>query len=167
MPIPENYPIPTGGEQSEFELLPEDIYAVKITKLDLKENQPVYQSTETEDRFAFEFTITEEGQYKGRKLWRDARTIMSAGFTGGSPSWLYKIFCAVNGVQLDNDEAKTVTARSINEMEGKELRLVVKQKQKQNGDMKNVIVDALALKSGTAPTTPPPSDDISVEDIPF
>lgn len=173
MPIPDNYNIPVS-EATEYELLPEDTYQVQITKLDLKTDQTIYQSTEVEDKFAFEFTIVEEGEYKGRKLWLDVRTIMSAGWTGGSPSWLYKIFCAVNAIQLTDEEAKSVTAKNVNEMLGKQLRLIVKQKPNQKGIIKNKIVDVMALKGAAIGWEEPVVDhssieeeDINVDDIPF
>lgn len=168
MGIPENYQIPIK-EKGEYELLPEDMYQAQITKLELRENQPVYQSTDVEDKFSFEFTIVEEGAHKGRKLWLDVRTAMSAGWSGGNASWLYKIFCAVNNVKLSEDDVKTVSARSINEMEGKQLRLVVKQKANQKGEMKNKIEDVLPIKGDALDYEPPTNtgDEINVEDIPF
>lgn len=177
MPIPNDYNIPVSTSSGDdFELLPEDTYQVEITKLELRTDQPVYQSDAVEDKFSFEFTITEDGGYKGRKLWLDVRTIMSAGFSGGSPSWLYRIFCAVNGVNLGEDEVGSVNATSINEMEGKQLRLVVKQKLNGKGVLKNKIIDVMALKGKpteaitTDPATIPDPTiiaDVNVDDIPF
>jgi len=170
MPIPETYAIPISDKE-EFELLPEDVYVVEITKLELKSDQPVYQSTELEDKFAFEFTIQEDGGYKGRKLWLDVRTSMSAGWAGGSPSWLYKIFCAVNGIMLNEEDLKTVTANNVNEMIGKSVRLVVKQKLNTKGVLKNKIEDVMALKGSPLPSSPLPETKpepiVGVDDIPF
>lgn len=173
-PIPDSYSIPVG-QKKEFDLLPEDVYQVQITKLDLKEDEPIYQSDEVEDKFAFEFTIVEDGQYKGRKLWLDVRTAMNPAFSGGNPSWLYKLFCAVNNVVLGDEESKSVTATSINDMLGKQLRLTVKQKMNQVGKMKNKIADALPLKGNALEweTAKPAEEvienpeDLDVEGIPF
>lgn len=165
--IPNDYKIPMP-EKKEYELLPEDTYQVQITSLELLEDVELYQSTEREDKFKFEFTIVEEGQYKGRKLWLEARTVLSPGSNGFSASWLYKLFCAVNGTNLGEEETKSVTASNINEMENKQLRLVVKQKANTKGVTKNKITDVMALKGEEIDYTPTPTaDDISVEDIPF
>lgn len=175
MPIPNDYEIPiNAGSKQEFELLPDDVYEVVISNLDLKKDQPVYQSTEIEDKFAFEFTVVEEGKYKGRKLWLDTRTVMGAGFDGGSPSWLYRIFCAVNSIQLSDTEAKSITANNINGLSGKSLRVVVKQKLSATGKTRNKIVDVMPTKLSLKPlefdspvSTPTDDEEISVEDIPF
>jgi hypothetical protein len=183
MGIPDEYQLPVAGSGKEYELLPDDVYEVVISKLELKKDQPIYNSQETEDKFAFEFTVSEEGKYKGRKLWLDVRTVFSAGSTGFSPSWLYKIFSAVNGVNLNDEEARSVTAKNINEMFGKSLRLVVQQKQNTKGDMKNKISNVMASKASNTvpsvsnfeksleeiPTPQPPEldEDIRLEDIPF
>lgn len=176
MPIPDNYQLPVQ-EKKEFDLLPEDMYEVIISKIDYLQDQPVYNSAETEDRFKFEFTITEAGQYAGRKIWLEVRPTMTAGFKGGQPSWLYKIFCAVNHVELTDDEAKSVTATNINDMEGKGLRIMVKEKKSKTSEKYyNKVGDVLALKqqpnlSGEIDLVPEPEpagdDDINVADIPF
>lgn len=163
MPIPESYAIPVGDSQ-QYELLPDDIYDVQITKIELRTDQPIYQSTDTEDKFSFEFTIAEQGEFYGRKLWLDVRTVMTAGWAGGSPSWLYRIYCAANGIttKMDDDAVRQVSARSINALEGSFLRLVVKQKPNQSNVLKNKIVDVMAMKQ----TTPPQQQPASVPPLP-
>lgn len=169
MSLPENFKLKIP-EKKDFELLPDDTYQVAITKLELKEGQPVYESKtgEVEDRVEFEFTIVEDGPYKGRKLWKNVSTTMSAGSTGYSPSGLYKLFCAVNRFSLSDEEAKSVEAKDINEMLGKELRLVVKQEKSRKGNTKNKIKDVLPLKNALPASLPQEyAGDINVEDIPF
>lgn len=172
MPIPEDFKI-ASGEKKEFDLLPEDTYQVEISKIELRKDQPVYNSDEVEDKFSFEFTVVEEGMYKGRKQWLDVRPIMSAGFEGGSPSWLYKLFCAVNQVQLNDDEARGISTKTINDMEGQQLRLVIKQKKNQKGVLKNKIGDVLPTKGQPigqetiARPRLPDSIQIDDGDIPF
>ncbi len=186
MPLPDEYNI-KKTEKTEFDLLPNDVYQVKITNLELLENEPVYASTEVEDKLNFEFTITEEGQYKGRKLWMKMRPIMSAGYSQGQPSWLYKLFCAVNQVTLRDEEAKAITAKNVNELVNKEVRVTVKQKpsKKDSSKVYNNITDFLPVKSIIAPIEqvaplapfmpePAPDDllepvdeDINVDGIPF
>jgi len=142
MPIPNNYSLP---EKTKFELLPEDNYNVEITDVEVKENK-VYQSDETEDVFKFSFAVI-SGEYKGRIIWQNARMIMSAGWEKGNPSTLYKIYCAATNKKLNNEEAKAVTAEMINALIGKKLTVVVTQKPKQDGSLKNVIDTFLLSKT--------------------
>jgi Protein of unknown function (DUF669) len=141
MPIPTNYKLP---EKAKFELLPEDKYEVEITDVEVKENK-VYQKEETEDVFNFTFAIT-KGEYKGRILWQNARMIMSAGWDKGNPSTLYRIYCAATGKKISPDETAAVTADMINGTIGKKLAVVVSQKPKQDGTLKNVITNFLEVK---------------------
>lgn len=178
--IPDSFK-PSVPSKKDFELLPDDTYQVVISNIDYKEQQPVYQSTtEFEDKLNFEFTIVEEGPYKGRKLWKETNTVMKAGNKGYSPSNLYKLFCAVNRVKLQDEEAQSVVAKDINAMVGKELRLVVKIEPNQKGEDKNKVKDMLPLKVASVPSLAvnneplpldpmaiPIGEDINVDDIPF
>lgn len=180
MGLPSNYQ-PKVPEKKEYELLPDDTYEVEISKMEFKKDQPVYQKEgEFEDKLGFEFTIVEDSEYKGRKLWQDTRIVMSAGSKGYSPSWLYKLFCAVNKSTLTDEEAKQVTAATINDMLHKRVRLVVKIEPNRKGDLKNKIKDMLPVKGPSAeklqeqiksqqaaPLPEPPAEDINVDDIPF
>ncbi len=168
MAIPDGFKISTASKK-EFDLLPEDTYQVEVSNIELKKDVPVYQSEDVEDKLAFEFTIVEEGMYKNRKQWLDVRPVMSA---GGSvqPSWLYKIFCAINQVQLNEDEAKGISTKTINDLEGRQLRLVIKQKANQKGVLKNKITDVLPIKGqplGEQPALVDDSIQLDNSDIPF
>jgi hypothetical protein len=179
MPIPDNYTIPVSSSDN-LPLLPPDTYVVEITGLELRNDVQLYQSTETEDRFNFEFTILEEGEFKGRKQWKEVRTVMSVGWSGGNPSWLYKIFCAVNNITVSEDDANKVTAQDINSMIGRQLRIVVEQKANQKGELKNKVTNVLPLKGAPIVEQPlieddaepdfsedPDSEKIDSDDIPF
>lgn len=179
MGLPNDYKLQSPGK-GNFEPIPQDMYQCVIRKIELKKDQPVYQSTEVEDVLEFEFEVVEDGQYKGRRLWKKVRPIMSAGWSkagkSGSPSWLYKLFCAVNNIQLSDDEAKATDANTINGMIGKQVRLSVKVKDKWNN-----ITDMLPIKSELAveeqvaedaagepdPVDTVAHDDVNVDDIPF
>ncbi len=169
--IPDTYQIkatqPTN--KTDFELLPDDVYQVEVSKLELKVDQPKYKSTEVEDKFGFVFTVVEEGKFKSRKLWLDVRTYVSPGYNGKSPSWLYRIFCAVMDTKLDEQSARSVGIKDLNDLVGKQLRLVVKQQPNSQGVMKNKIVDVMPLKGAAVDfnTAMAPDEDIKVEDIPF
>lgn len=182
MGLPSDYKLQTP-EKKQFDPLPEDTYQAAIRKIELLKDQPVYQKpNEFEDQLEFEFEVIEEGQYKGRKLWQKVRPVMTAGWSGGQPSWLYKLFCAVNNIKLNDEEAKATDANSINGMLGKQVRLIVKQKPDSKGNVWNRITDMLPVKAqiatdNTLPMDTPPDDvpppmpsedsDINVEDIPF
>ncbi len=176
MPIPEDFGgLTTAKNKKVYDLLPADVYQVRITGLELRKEKVYQQPGLEEDKINFEFTINEEGQYKGRKLWQSMRPNMTAGFAGGQPSWLYKLFCAVNNISLTDDEASNITAKNINELLNKEVRVVVKQKTSQTGNQRNNIVDFMPLKQGAASSvdaaqTPPSAsieEAINVDDIPF
>lgn len=159
--IPEDYKIPVQ-EKPVYELLPDDTYEVEISKIDLRVDQPIYMKPdEVEDKFNFEFVILDEGEFKGRKQWKEVRTVMSAGSDGYDPSWLYKIFCAVNNVKLTDDDAQTVSVNSINDMIGKRVRVVIVQKINKKGVMVNNIANFLPLKG-----TPVQNDSAVVKDAP-
>lgn len=167
--IPDDYKV-TPPERKEFDLLPEDTYEAVISKLELKKDVPVYQKPdETEDRFNFEFTITEEGEFKGRRQWLEMRPVLSAGGGNLSPSWLYKIFCAVNKIKLSDDEAKMVLVDKINELEGKKLRIVVIQKTTGTGKLRNKVANVLPSKTGKPATEPVEDDTFKIDNsnLPF
>lgn len=143
--IPEDYkmPVKSGGN---FEPLPEDTYQVQIAKIELKKDQKAYKSEELIDKLAFTFVIVEPGKWFKRILWKDCRIIVNPAFEGGSASWLYKIFSAVNNVKLTKEEASSVSIKDINAMEGRQLRLTVKQKVGNDGEIRNTVEDTLPIK---------------------
>jgi hypothetical protein len=157
MPVPDSFSMNRGStDTGKYPLLPADSYQVVIKDIEEKKDQPVYQKPgETQDKLGFEFEIIEEGEYKGRKLWQDARPIISSGGDSNgkvfSPSTLYRLFCAVNNVKLSQDEADSVGAKDINGLIGKQVRLVVQQKPNMKGDLKNKITDFLPVKSQIKP----------------
>lgn len=166
MSIPTDYKM-EAPVQGDFELMPADTYDVEIENIELLENKPVFNKPdETEDRFKFTFRIT-DGEFANRKLWIEARPVMSAGTANLTPSWLYRIYCAVNQVKLSDDEAKGVSGDMVNAMIGRKLRVIVQQKATKKGDLRNKITDVLPLKQSAASK---PKDDviqIDNDDIPF
>lgn len=171
MAIPQDY-VPKTPPKKEFDLLPEDTYETEITNLELRKDQPTFNDpTVLEDRYNFEFTITEEGDFKGRKMWKEMRPILSAGGGNISPSWLYKVFCAVNQIKLSDEEAKMILVDKVNELEGKKIRIVVIQKPNKKGELKNKIGNFLPSKLVKISDQPMPEDDdtfqIDKGDLPF
>lgn len=177
MPLPSGYGGVKTPQQGDFKAMPDDVYEATIADIKLLENQPKFKNPqEVEDILKFEFTVTEEGEFKGTRLFsKNIRPIMSAGFAGGSPSTLYKIFCAVNNITLTTEESETVSTLSINELIGKGVRLRVKPTvSKSSGKTYNNVEDYLPLKSYKAPagvTTPQQAaseiNEVDVDAIPF
>jgi hypothetical protein len=147
MSIDNNYQMPKrerGQSDQKFEPLPQDIYQAQILKVELKKGQKKFNSEETEDIFAFTFVVV-DGKFIKRRLWQDCRMIMNPAWEGGSASWLYKIFSSANKVELTSEECDQIGTKQINELEGKQVRLLVKQKPKADGSIKNVIDSILTV----------------------
>lgn len=167
MAIPEGYE-PKVAPKKEFDLLPEDTYEAEITKIDLKPDQPSYNDPKVlEDLFNFEFTIVDEGEFKGRKQWKLLRPVMSSGGGNVDPSWLYKIFCAANQIRLSDDEAKMVKVDKINLLEGQKIRIVVIQKADKKGKMWNRVDNVLPSKLVKPKLEADDIIQIDKDDIPF
>lgn len=187
--IPDNYKLPIK-EKMAFDPLPKDTYEVEITSLEFLPDQPNYNDPSVkEDKFKFEFTVLDDNTFtgadgkvlntKGRKLWKEVRTTMNAGWGNGKASWLYRIFCAVYQCFLSEEETKSVEIASIKGMQGKRVRIVVQQKpgKKDPSIIYNEITDMLPSKTtsvGRADVNltselkdQPIDEEISVEDIPF
>jgi len=125
-------------EKREFELLPEEVYEVVISSIEEGERVVYQHPDEKEEIIKFTFEI-EEGEYKGRKLWKDCSPIMWPGSDKGSPSTLYLIYSAGAGKKLSMEECEFVGLTEINELEGKRLRAIVIQKKSSKGELVNKV----------------------------
>lgn len=125
-------------EKREFELLPEEVYEVVISSIEEGERVVYQHPDEKEEIIKFTFEI-EEGEYKGRKLWKDCSPIMWPGSDKGSPSTLYLIYSAGTGKKLSFEECEFVGPTEINELEGKRLRAIVIQKKSSKGELVNKV----------------------------
>jgi len=125
-------------EKREFELLPEEVYEVVISSIEEGERVVYQHPDEKEEIIKFTFEI-EEGEYKGRKLWKDCSPIMWPGSDKGSPSTLYLIYSAGTGKKLSMEECEFVGLTEINELEGKRLRAIVIQKKSSKGELVNKV----------------------------
>src|SRR3990167_686230 len=141
---------PRRSEKQEFELLPEDIYEVKIISIEDKEREK-YQSEEKETVMQFIFEIV-EGEFKGRKLWEFATQSLFGGATGLNASKLYLILCAAYEKSYTEEQLSEITTESVNRLEGKNLRVVVKQTINSKCDKRNKI--AVYLRTKTANNIP-------------
>ena len=119
-----NFKINTA-EQKEYKLIPEDMYQVKISNIKEVEQQVYNNPSEKEVVINFEFTIIENGEFKGEKLYKKIRPIYSEGFSGGSPSSLFVLLNAVYYGKVPSGELVDV----VNGTLGKQVRVVVKHKQ--------------------------------------
>ena len=131
--------------KKEYKLLPQNIYNAIIDNLE-DDTRPRYNKPEEKEKYIkFTFRITEKG-YEDRKMWANATPSLFPGSSGLSSSTLYAILSAVNNKNYTEEESAKITAQDINELEGKSLRLVIKQAPNQKGEMRNKIDTYLPAK---------------------
>ena len=140
--ISDNFKIKKVDVDEQFELLPEGTYEVVIKDVNEKERTK-YKSTETEMALNFEFEVV-EGEYKGRLLWKTVSPVYNEGFEGGQPSWLYRILKAC-GVEVFEP-----TAKDINDLIGKNLKVVIEHKKSKDGTIYSNIVSFLKSEKNQA-----------------
>jgi len=139
-----NVVVPEG---KEFEVLPVDLYHTGLLDVEYKE-QKAWGSEEMEPVLVFTFVVIAEGEHYGRRLWQYAKPKLSK-FKGGSN--LYKVLVGLNGgAQLTDEQCAvpevTCSDEALNALIGKQVRLSVSQKAKQDGSLKNVIDSYLPAK---------------------
>lgn len=140
-----NVVVPQGRE---FEVLPKDVYHTQLTDIQLT-TQTKYQSTEEEDVLIFIFTVIEDGENYGRQL-RQYCTQKLSTYNGGSN--LYKVLVGLNGgKELSKEQMLNVhvtcSDEELNKLIGRQVRLSVGQKEKQDkSGMKNTIDAFLPAK---------------------
>ena len=123
--ISEDLKIDTS-ENKEFELLPEDVYQVEIVDVnEVIRNK--YQSTEQETALRFKFKIL-EGKYKNRLLFKTISPKWNEGFEEGQPSNLYVLMTTLGW------KGGVPTAQDVNNLIGKQLRVLVKIKKGKKGE---------------------------------
>ena len=153
---------PKVPERPEFELLDPDTYNAIIEKIE-DEWRKKYQSEEEEVQIKFTFVIT-DGEHAGHKMWVYATQSMFAGSSGLQASRLYQILSAINRREYSEEESGGLTAQDINDLEGKKLRLIVKQAPPNNkGQVWNKIESYLPSKENM---TSEDKANEAVEDIP-
>lgn len=129
-----------------FENLPKDVYQFELIDIEVKE-QTKWQSTEVENVFVFTFSIVEDTELYGRRMWQYASQKLSS-FKDGSN--LYKTLCGLLGRQLTEEECSDpmgfCTADFMNSLIGKQVRLSIGEKKKDDGTLKNIIESYLPVK---------------------
>ena len=142
--------IQKGG--AEYDPLPEDVYLVKITKID-KIQDKKWQSDQLETKLNFEFSLLSE-EYKGRKLYRKVRPVLSY---QPKESNLYSIACAALRFKLGDKDFEEF---HLSNLMDKELRVSTAVVEK-NGKKYNNI--AAFLKSKNAETSKEPEIEETIE----
>src|ERR1044072_7965554 len=142
-------------ERKEFEALPPNLYQVQIGDVSQKFKRPwgaPQDSEATEEYLTFEFIILNEGDYRGRKLWKDVRPVPPTPSEGNGfkPSWMWRIVSAIFGHPFTFAEGVSFSPNDINALIGRQLRLMVNQNPK--GDkVYNNITDVLAVEQELDP----------------
>lgn len=108
--LPQDAVVNTGQSKEYDPIDPSEMYQVEITKVELRDN-PYYrpEAEKPEERgskyqISFEFTILNEGEFAGRKLWRKTSLSLMPMTRKGEPSILYKVVASALGKDMDWDE---------------------------------------------------------------
>lgn len=156
MPVSNNLKL-NIPERKEFAPLPANIYQVQISDITekLKRKWGAPQDSEpTEEYLTFEFVILNEGEYKGRKLWKDVRPVPPTPSEGNSfkPSWMWRIVSAIEGHPLTFEQGAAFGPEQINGLIGRQLRLIVNQTPKNaQGKSYNNITEVLPVEGEMTP----------------
>ena len=135
-----------AGNGKKFDPLPPDVYQVEI--LDIEEREGTkYQSSEVETQISVKFVVIEAGPHYGRFIWSSC----SPKVTGGTKqSKLYQVIVAALNREFTRDELQKaheiVTPEFLNGLIGKQLRLTLSQKDKQDGSGRTNKIEAYMPK---------------------
>jgi len=173
MPVSNNLKL-TVPEKKEFAPLPANIYQVQISDITekLKRKWGAPQDSEpTEEYLTFEFVILNEGEYRGRKLWKDVRPVPPTPSEGSGfkPSWMWRIVSAVEGHPLTFEQGVAFGPEQVNALIGRQLRLIVNQTPKNaQGKAYNNITDVLPVEAEMEPLLADnlQSEGIETEELP-
>lgn len=154
MPVSNNLKL-VIPEKKEFEALPPNLYQVQIEDIRQVFKRP-YKAPQdaeaTEEYLTFEFIILNEGEYRGRKQWKDVRPVPPTPSEGNGfkPSWMWRIVSAVFGHPFTFAEGSSFGPEDVNALIGRQLRLMVNQNPK--GDkVYNNITDVLPVEKDMEP----------------
>lgn len=135
--LPDDVEIYTGQSQTFDPIDPSEMYQVQVTKASLKDN--IFYKPDAEDptqrgqkyNYSFEFTVLNQGEFYGRKIWDNATLAMKP-TTKRGPTKLYKICCKAMDTELDwegcEDFARDIQTlhKNIQEMVvGKQLKVAI------------------------------------------
>ena len=95
----------------------------------------------------FEFTIIEEGQHYGRRMWKQMAPIKPYPPTGSRESWVYRIASALAGHPITRAEADKFTTSDINGYIHQQVRITISESApKENGKRYNNLDSFLSVK---------------------
>lgn len=137
-------------QRDEYDVMPEDVYQVIIEDVNLEERQ-VYQSQDVEEVLNFKFTVLEEGEFKGRKVWKKIRPTLNAGWDGGSPSDLYELWKSAMKTLPTKEQLEVgLSGNDVNKLIGQQIRVTLKIKTTQKGKEYNKIEGFMAVRTELA-----------------
>ncbi len=151
MPLPDNMELQTP-QAKEWPLIPADVYQAEITDIEYKEidNRWKQHPTDPDKKqiMNFEFTIIEEGQHYGRKLWQKMSPVKPyPPKQPGKESWVYRIASAMAGHAISKGEADKYTTSDINGFIHRQIRMTVSESApNENGKRYNNIDSFLTIK---------------------
>ncbi|HEY6186471.1 MAG TPA: hypothetical protein VIW80_02245 [Pyrinomonadaceae bacterium] len=131
-------------EKKVYEALPANVYQVQITDISDKLKSPYGKpfdipDEEKETFLTFEFTILNEGEYGGRKLWKDMRPVPPTPPEGNfKASWMYRLVSAVQGSPVTFANGVNWGAEETNALIGQQLRIVVTKTEKGEKTYNNI-----------------------------
>lgn len=128
--LSENFKLETPAKKT-WSLIPEDMYQVEITNLEEKVEPNKWKERPTdpdEKRYInFEFTIIEEGELYGRRLWQKMSPVRPyPPYGNGKATLLYRLTSAIAGHAFTREEADSFGIKEVNDFAGKQLRVTVK-----------------------------------------
>jgi hypothetical protein len=135
--LPPDLELPTK-QTKEWPLIPADIYQTEITNIEYKTEQNRYKEREKDpvkkakmpdekQVMNVEFTIIEDGEWYGRKLWQKMTPMKPyPPQVKGKESWVYRLASAMEGHPIESSEADYFTAQNINDYIHGQVRVTVK-----------------------------------------
>ena len=164
-------PLETGMYQVQVFDIKEKMKAPYNAPLDAEKTVPFYE---------FEFVVLDEGDNRGRRLWKDVKPLAPVPSQAGRrPSKMWEIVSAVEKHPLTKDEGKGYNKDRVNALIGKQLIVFVIQKPpKPDGRIYNDIQAFSGAKADMKLYTAEEAEakrkefeakqnDVKVEDIPF
>lgn len=144
-------------ERQNYEAIPGDVYQVQVTDISEKLMPPYGKpfdipDEEKETFINFEFTILDDGEYRGRKQWKAIRPVPPTPPEDSKfkPSWMYRFVSAINGMPMTYANGINWSAEQTNNLIGKQLRVTVTKTDKGDKSYNN-ITEVLSAKVQLAP----------------
>lgn len=142
-------------ERKEYEAIPGNLYQVQVTditeKLKAPYGKPFDIPDEEKEMFInFELTILNEGEYRGRKLWKDMRPVPPTPPEKYKPSWMYRIVTAILGYSILYEDALNWDMERTNALIGEQLRVLVTKTEKGDKTYNN-ITEVLPIENSLSP----------------